>query len=227
MRASPFSFTIVNSGFKISKILKLIVSVSSTLIIPMSIFNLYLQLGFEHIIDYAAYDHILFITTLCAVYFFNQWKKVIILITSFTIGHSITLALASLSIISVNNKLIEFLIPLTIFITGIANIIEKRAIFSKNLHIFKYFSALFFGLIHGLGFSNYLKNLLGFEENIIKPLFAFNIGLEIGQIIIVIAFLMLAYIFVNIFSTKKREWTLVVSGMGIGISIILMMDRVV
>ena len=193
----------------------------------MSIFNLYLQLGFEHIIDYAGYDHILFVTTLCAVYLFKQWKKILILITSFTIGHSITLALASLNIISVNTKLVEFLIPLTIFITGVANIIEKRTVFSEKLHLFKYFSALFFGLIHGLGFSNYLRSLLGFEESIIKPLLAFNLGLEIGQIIIVIAFLILAYIFVNIFNTKKREWTLIVSGMGIGISIILMMERII
>lgn len=193
----------------------------------MSVFCLYLQLGFEHIADYQAYDHILFIVTLCAVYLFNQWKKVLILITSFTIGHSITLALASLKIICVNSNLIEFLIPLTIFITGIANVFEKRNDFSKKLHLFKYFSALFFGLIHGLGFSNYLRSLLGFEESIVKPLFAFNIGIEIGQILIVIVFLSLSYIFVNIFKTKKREWTLVVSGMGIGISIILMVERVI
>jgi len=193
----------------------------------MSIFYLYLQLGFEHIANYMAYDHILFITTLCAVYLFKQWKKILILITSFTIGHSITLALASLNIVNINSNLIEFLIPLTIFITGIANIKEKKTVFSKKLHIFKYFSALFFGLIHGLGFSNYLKSLLGFEENIVKPLFAFNLGLEIGQIIIVVAFLSLSYIFVNIFHTKKREWTLIVSGMGIGISIILMIERAI
>ncbi|MBN2756814.1 MAG: HupE/UreJ family protein [Bacteroidales bacterium] len=193
----------------------------------MSLFSIYLKLGFDHIIDFQAYDHILFITTLCAVYLFREWKKVLILVTSFTIGHSITLALASLNIIRVNTNLIEFLIPLTIFITGVANIIEKNQNFSKKLHLFKYFTALFFGLIHGLGFSSYLKSLLGMQESIFQPLLAFNLGLEIGQIIIVLSILVVAEIFINLLKTKKREWTLVFSGMGIGISIILMIERAI
>lgn len=191
----------------------------------MSVFYIYLQLGFEHIIDITAYDHILFIITLCAVYLFKEWKHVIILVTAFTIGHSITLALASLNFIIVNPKLIEFLIPLTIFITAVANILTKKTEYSPSLHRFKYFTALIFGLIHGLGFSNYLKSLLGKQESIIKPLFAFNLGLEIGQLIIVLSILSLASLMITVLKSKKREWTLVLSGAGLGISLILMFER--
>jgi len=191
----------------------------------MSIFKIYLLLGFEHIIDVTAYDHILFIVTLCAVYQFKEWKQVLILVTAFTIGHSITLALASLNFIKVNASLIEFLIPLTIFITAIANISSKKTEYSSGLHNFKYLTALFFGLIHGLGFSNYLKSLLGSEQSIIKPLFAFNLGLEFGQIIIVTAILLLASLAISILKSPKREWSLVISGVGLGISLILMIER--
>lgn len=191
----------------------------------MSIFGIYLLLGLEHIIDVTAYDHILFIITLCAVYQFSEWKKVLILVTAFTIGHSITLALASLNLISVNANLVEFLIPLTIFITAIANILSKKTEYSINLHRFKYLTAMIFGLIHGLGFSNYLRSLLGKEENIVKPLFAFNIGLEMGQLIIVTAILSLAAFVVGILKSSRREWVLILSGAGIGISLILMLER--
>ena len=191
----------------------------------MSIFGIYLLLGLEHIIDVTAYDHILFIITLCAVYQFSEWKKVLILVTAFTIGHSITLALASLNLISLNANLVEFLIPLTIFITAIANILSKKTEYSINLHRFKYLTAMIFGLIHGLGFSNYLRSLLGKEENIVKPLFAFNIGLEMGQLIIVTAILSLAAFVVGILKSSRREWVLILSGAGIGISLILMLER--
>jgi hypothetical protein len=191
----------------------------------MSVFGIYLQLGFQHIIDLAGYDHILFIVTLCAVYQIKEWKRVLVLVTAFTIGHSITLALASLNLIKANAGLVEFLIPLTIFITAIANIASKQVEYSSKLHGFKYLTAMVFGLIHGLGFSNYLKSLLGNEESIVKPLFAFNLGLEIGQIIIVTAILLFASLFIGYFKSAKREWTLVLSGAGFGISLILMIER--
>ena len=191
----------------------------------MSNFNLYLQLGFQHIADLRGYDHILFLLTLVAVYSFSEWKKVIVLVTAFTIGHSTTLALATLNILNIPSNLIEFLIPLTIFITAVANISVKTQGFSKSLHHIKYLTAMFFGLIHGLGFSNYLRALLGSEISIVKPLFAFNIGLELGQIFIVIVILSFAWIAVKGFSVKQREWNLVLSGAGIGVSIILMIER--
>lgn len=193
----------------------------------MSIFTIYLKLGFDHIIDYQAFDHILFIITLTAVYRIANWKKVLVLVTAFTIGHTTTLALASLNIVNIDAALIEFLIPLTIFITAIGNIATKSRDFSSNLHHFKYLTALFFGLIHGLGFSNYLKSLLGMEQSIVKPLFAFNLGLELGQIVIVLIILASASIAFRFFKVKMREWTLVLSGAGLGVSIMLMIERTI
>jgi len=186
-----------------------------------------MQLGFGHIIDYQAFDHILFIVTLTAVYRFANWKKVLVLVTAFTIGHTTTLALATLNIVNVDASLIEFLIPLTIFITAIANIVNKKQDFSSRLHHFKYATAMFFGLIHGLGFSNYLKSLLGMEQSIVKPLFAFNLGLELGQILIVLIILSAASFSFRYLHVKMREWTLVLSGAGLGVSIMLMIERLI
>ncbi len=198
----------------------------------MSIFSMYLQLGFEHITDINGYDHILFILSLCAVYQVKNWKAVLILVTAFTVGHSVTLALAALNVVNVNANLVEFLIPITIFLTAITNIISRTgktgetSSFSSTHHKFKYLMAMFFGLIHGLGFSNYLKSLLGMEKGIVKALFAFNIGLEIGQIIVVVIVLSLAYIFVKLLRFPIREWTLVLSGAALGISLILSLERI-
>lgn len=191
----------------------------------MSIFQLYLHLGIGHITDWVGYDHILFITTLCAVYQLFQWKDILVLITAFTLGHSITLALAILNILNVSSQWVEFLIPLTIFITALLNIFQKKSAFSKAFKVFKYSTAMFFGLIHGLGFSNYLRNLLGGEESILQPLFAFNIGLEVGQLIIVASVLLLTLILVKLFKVPHREWNLTISGAGLGISLVLMFER--
>jgi len=192
----------------------------------MPIFQLYLGLGIDHIIDLEGYDHILFITALCAVYALKQWKKILILVTAFTIGHSITLALATLKIIRIPTNLIEILIPVTIFITGFWNVIQRTDTVRPITHRFKYGTALFFGLIHGAGFSNYLRGMLGMEENIALPLFSFNLGLEIGQIIIVLIILFISFVLVNIFHVKRREWNLIFSGAAMGISLVLIIERI-
>jgi len=191
----------------------------------MSEFHLYLNLGIEHIADIQSYDHILFIISLCVIYPIKQWTKTLILITAFTIGHSLTLALATLKIITVNTSVIEFLIPATIFLTAATNLLQKSDNFNSNLHKFKYLVALFFGLIHGMGFSNYLTSLLGTEGNFITPLFAFNIGIELGQIIIVLIITILSLITVDLIGVKRREWTLTWSGAALGVSLVLMIDR--
>ena len=191
----------------------------------MSTFQMYLSLGVDHIADIKAYDHILFILTLCAVYHIKQWKKLIVLITAFTIGHSITLGLATIKFINVPTNLIEFLIPVTILITALANILQKSGKISQKAHLFKYFLALFFGLIHGLGFSNYLKSLLGKENNIIGPLFSFNLGIEIGQFLIVSIIIFFTWILVDLLGVKRREWNLILSGAGLGISLVIILDR--
>jgi len=163
----------------------------------MTTFGLYLSLGIDHIADFAGYDHILFLMALCAVYSIKQWAKVLILVTAFTLGHTLTLALATLDLIRIATGLIEFLIPVTIFVTGLWNIIQRSDAGDAASHRFKYSMALFFGLIHGLGFSNYLRSLLGTEQDLLLPLFSFNLGLELGQIIIVLGVLLLSLILVK------------------------------
>ena len=157
----------------------------------MSVFELYFKLGIQHIADLKGYDHILFILTLCAVYRLTEWRKLLILITAFTIGHSLTLVLATLNLVRIDGDLVEFLIPLTIFLTALANILMDKKKVSSTLHYVKYAAALFFGLIHGLGFSNYLRALLGGEKSMVLPLFSFNLGIEAGQVLIVFCILYL------------------------------------
>jgi len=192
----------------------------------MSIFQLYLKLGLDHIADIQGYDHILFIIALTVVYPLREWKKLLILVTAFTIGHSLTLLLATLNIIRINTDLIEFLIPVTIFITALGNIVQKSEKIYSGRHKFKYATALFFGLIHGLGFSNYLRSLLSAEEGIVLPLLSFNVGIELGQIIIVLIIAGLTLLFVDLLGAKRREWNLVLSGAAAGISLILAIERI-
>jgi hypothetical protein len=185
-------------------------------------FRLYLELGIEHIADLQGYDHILFVAMLCAAYTFKEWKKVLILITAFTIGHSLTLALATLNLIRVPTVWVEFLIPVTIFITAVGNMVTGKP--GKATARIKYTMALCFGLIHGLGFSNYLRSLLGKHDSILMPLLAFNIGVELGQILIVLCILILTALLL-FFKLKHREWTLVLAGAGAGIALTLMLER--
>lgn len=186
----------------------------------MSSFAIYFQLGLEHILDVNGYDHILFIIALCAVFYWHHWKKVLILVTAFTLGHSITLALATLKVISFPAEVIEFLIPVTIFITALSNIIRKKSDFSWLNYVY----AAFFGLIHGLGFSNFLQNLLGREASIVDKLFAFNLGLEIGQLIIVAAFFLLAWLVTNLARLRQFYWSNLVSVLVMILSVYLIFN---
>lgn len=193
----------------------------------MNEFALYFGLGKDHILDYVnGYDHILFVLALCAVYIIGDWRKILILVTAFTIGHSITLALATLNLINVPTNSIEFLIPLTIFITAVANLFKKEGTDSKAKIQINYVFALFFGLIHGLGFSNYLRALLGKQENIVSPLFAFNLGLEFGQIIVVAIFLAISFILIELVKVPRRDFRFVLSSAIAGIALVLMKDRI-
>lgn len=190
----------------------------------MEQFKLYFELGTEHILDINGYDHILFVVALCAIYAAQDWKKVLILVTAFTIGHSITLALSALEVINFRSDIIEFLIPVTIFITAFTNIVRKQNSLKPRYLNLNYFFGLFFGLIHGLGFSNYLKSLLGREESIVTQLLAFNLGLELGQIIIVVVFMVISFIFTGLFNVARRDWNLVISSAIAGIALTIMMD---
>lgn len=183
-------------------------------------FLTYLQLGFEHITDLNGYDHMLFLLALCASYAYSDWKKIVVLVTAFTVGHSITLALAVIDVIRVNTALIEFLIPVTIAITAVKNLVAKHG----KMAIATYLMALGFGLIHGMGFSNYLRSLLG--DDLLMPLFAFNIGLEFGQLLVVgLIFGVQAFV-LNLTSVKHRYWNIVVSLLAGAVSVFLALQRV-
>ncbi len=189
----------------------------------MGQFQLYFQLGIQHILDIAGFDHILFVVALCALYMGRDWKKILILVTAFTIGHSITLALATLNLLKVNSDIIEFLIPVTIAITAVSNILKPKPSSGSGLQI-NYLFALFFGLIHGLGFSNYLRSLLGKEASIFTPLLSFNLGLEVGQLVIVLAFMLISGLLVGLIGVNRKDWTLVISSIVLGMSIMMMLD---
>lgn len=188
-------------------------------------FILYFKMGFHHVLDFTAYDHILFLIVLAVVFSFFQWKKVLWLVTLFTVGHSLTLALSAYGILKIKVEIIEFLIPVTIFITGAINIINSKKISAKKDNINLVF-ALIFGLIHGLGFSNYFRLMIGQEEDKLFPLVEFALGIEVSQVIIVLSILVLGTILQNFFKVVKRDWILVCSSIVIGFSIQMMIDRV-
>jgi hypothetical protein len=190
----------------------------------MNDFWLYLQIGFHHIADIRGIDHILFIVALCIRYEFTDWRKLLVLVTAFTIGHSITLALSVFDIINYSMSWIEFLIPVTIVITAFSNVFVKKFVFKAKFPLI-YFLALFFGLIHGMGFSNYLKSLLGKGESVVWQLLAFNLGLEGGQILIVFIILLITLIFVHLFKVNRREYLLFISAIAFALALQMAFER--
>lgn len=189
----------------------------------MSDFAIYFELGWQHILDVNGYDHILFVVALCASYQIQDWKKLLILVTAFTVGHSLTLALSVWDLVSFSSAVIELLIPVTILITALSTIVRKNKKGNDRL-IYGY--ALFFGLIHGLGFSNYLKSLLGKSESIVIPLFAFNVGLELGQLVIVVLTLLISLVLSLIFSVNRRDWSFFLSSAIFGIAFVMTLERI-
>jgi hypothetical protein len=187
-------------------------------------FPFYLQLGFDHISDIAGYDHILFLIALCAVYRLEQWKNLLILVTAFTVGHSITLALTSFSIITIPSRIIEFLIPVTIAVTAIHNIYGYSSMSSVEKMNGRYSMALFFGFIHGMGFSNYFRALLMDDSLIIIPLLGFNLGIEIGQLLIVFFIVGIVFVFLNLLGMRHRDWSNFISGGAFSMSLLLMIE---
>ena len=191
----------------------------------MDDFILYFKLGLNHVLDFNAYDHILFLIVLAVVFSFHQWKKALWLITFFTIGHTLTLGLAAYNIINIKVEIVEFLIPVTIFITGAFNVLRvgKASTGKEKINLF---FALFFGLIHGLGFSNYFRLMIGQEEEKLFPLLEFALGIEVSQVIIVFGILFIGSLLQNFFRVTKRDWVIVTSAIVIGFTIPMMIERV-
>ena len=189
-------------------------------------FEFYLKLGFEHIANLNGYDHILFLVVLCAVYQISQWRNILILVTAFTIGHSITLFIVSLDFFSIPSRIIKLLIPVTILITSLQNVINIKQIENSSRMGKNYFMALFFGLIHGMDFSNYFKALIMSPDEIVIPLLGFNIGIELGQLLIVLFIVLISFVFLNIIKIKHLKWNLFISGAAFGISLISIMELI-
>ena len=188
-------------------------------------FNFYLKLGFEHISNLAGYDHILFLIVLCAVYRVQQWRNILILVTAFTIGHSVTLALASMDTVSIPSNIIKFLIPATILITALHNVLHPKSTAKPAKMGRNYAMALFFGFIHGMDFSNYFKALLMDPSSIVIPLLGFNLGIELGQLLVVFFIVGITFLFLHVIGVKHREWNIFVSGAAAGISLISMFEN--
>jgi hydrogenase/urease accessory protein HupE len=182
-------------------------------------------MGLYHVLDFSAYDHTLFLIALVVVFSFDQFKKVLWLITLFTIGHTLALGLSAYGVLKVNVKIVEFLIPVTIFITGVVNILNlrKKTATKDNTNLIL---ALFFGLIHGLGFSNYFRMMVGRGEDKLMLLVEFALGIELAQIIIVLAVLIIGFLLQTFFRVTKRDWILVCSAIVIGFVIPMMVERV-
>jgi hypothetical protein len=190
----------------------------------MQDFSFYFPWGWEHIVSWDALDHQLFIAALSAIYLLKDWKQVLILITAFTIGHSLTLALSVYNVIRFDSKWVEFLIPCTIVITAISNLFQKKFT-PKSIRI-NYFLALFFGLIHGMGFANTIRITLASGQGIGWGLFGFNLGLEAGQIVIVIILLVLAKIIQDLFKVNRREWVIFLSAAVFSLALKMAIERI-
>ena len=184
----------------------------------MSEFWLYFNIGLQHVLDIEGYDHVLFLIALTVPYALKDWKRVLILVSLFTLGHTLALMLAVFEVIIIKASLVEFLIPITILITALFHLFTAGKSGKKESITFVAFVTLFFGIIHGLGFSNYFKSILpGEKVDKLVPLLEFALGIEAAQIIVVLIVLLLSYIVQTFFRFSKRDWTLVMSAFVIGV----------
>ena len=178
-----------------------------------------IQYGINHVLDINAYDHVLFLIALSVPYVFKDWKRVFLLVTMFTLGHTLSLVLAVYNLVNVKVSLVEFLIPITILIVAIFNVFTAGKGPQKGTVGVLFLSALFFGLIHGLGFAREFKILLGDTDNKLVLLIEFALGIEIAQVIIVFIVLFLGYLVQTLFRFSKRDWAMVISAVVVGLVI--------
>ena len=183
----------------------------------------YFKLGWHHIIAWDALDHLLFILALSAVYLISDWKKVLVLITAFTLGHSLTLVLSTLDIIRINDKLVEVLIPCTIVVTAAFNFVKQN--FDGSSLRRNYFFAFFFGLIHGMGYANAIRFIMAKDESMAISLFGFNVGLEVGQIAVVLIIMLCSLLIVNIAGLKRKWWVYINSAFAILLASKMVLER--
>jgi hypothetical protein len=193
-------------------------------IYKMQDFGLYFSWGWEHIISKDALDHQLFIAALAAIYLLKDWRQVLVLVTAFTIGHSLTLALSVLDIIRFSSKWIEFLIPCTIVITALSNLFQKQ--FTPKTIRINYFLAVGFGLIHGMGFANAIRFAMAKDQSLGWSLFGFNVGLEAGQIFVVLCILLLTQLIVRVFKAERKNWVIFLSAAVFSLALKMVLERI-
>ena len=191
----------------------------------MEDFLLYFEIGWQHIMSFEAADHLLYILSLIALYPYNAIKKILVLITAFTIGHSLTLILSTVNFIQFNSDWVEFLIPLTILFTALFNIYQLKTFKSSKWIMPNYFLALVFGVIHGMGFANSIRFMLADTQGITLPLFSFNAGLEAAQIIVVVIMLLFILSVEQIFKIRHTLVTYTLSGISGILAIIMCFER--
>jgi hypothetical protein len=191
----------------------------------MSEFWIYFQIGLKHVLDIHAYDHVLFLIALTVPYTFKDWKRILLLVSVFTIGHTLALLLSVFGIVTVKVSLVEFLIPITILITAFYHLFTAgKAAKNDGLNLI-FFVTLFFGIIHGLGFSNYFKTILGGSATSkLVPLGEFALGIEVAQVVVVFVVLVLSYIVQTVFRFSKRDWALVMSAFIVGVVIPMIVE---
>ncbi|HLA54532.1 MAG TPA: HupE/UreJ family protein [Flavobacterium sp.] len=192
----------------------------------MSEFWIYLQIGLKHVLDINGYDHILFLIALTVPYAFKDWKKVLLLVSIFTIGHTLALILSVFGIITIRATVVEFLIPVTILVTALYSLFTAGKSAKSDSMTAVGFITLFFGIIHGLGFSNYFKSILaGSPSEKVAPLLEFALGIECAQIVVVLSVLILGHIVLTFFRFSKRDWTLVMSAFVVGVVLPMIIEN--
>lgn len=192
----------------------------------MDAFFIYLNMGINHVLDIKGYDHVLFLLALISPYAFKDWKRILFLVSIFTVGHTIALVLSVYNIVSVKASLVEFLIPVTILITALFALFTAGKTTKKESVTFVAGVTLFFGLIHGLGFSNYFKTIMiGTPSEKVLPLMEFALGIEIAQLIVVMIGLILAYVAQAVFKFSKREWGLIIASFIIGAVVPMLIEN--
>lgn len=186
---------------------------------------LYLQIGLHHVLDIKAYDHVLFLAALVIPYHFKDWKKIITLVSVFTLGHTLALLLAVFGWVKINVDLVEFLIPITILATAVYNLFNAGKGGGKSNLSVAIFITLFFGIIHGLGFSNYFNSILaGSASDKILPLLEFALGIELAQLAVVLSVLILSFLVQTFVRNSKRNWVLISSSIVIGVVIPMLIE---
>lgn len=191
----------------------------------MSEFWIYLEIGLRHVLDIKGYDHVLFLIALTVPYAFKDWKRILLLVSIFTIGHTLALMLSVFNIVMIRASLVEFLIPVTILITALFHLFTAgKSAKADNINVTG-FVTLFFGVIHGLGFSNYFKSILdGSPSDKLLPLLEFALGIELAQIIVVLVVLLFSFVFQNFLRFSKRDFTLVFSAFVVGVVVPMIIE---